>query len=471
MCTNLSDHVFLRMMASSSFIRIISWCRSILCFLFSERLAGSDSTTGDKDPNADHDVAPKDAVNGPSRDCCQKHELLQHKHQNADTLAVAGSQDSLNDVLRTGSSSGAAGLHSRMPTQLCPTKSHDKPVERTHKLQLFSRMLQMLQFLATSLGASPISSPQSNPNSNLNEAKKQMDTLPDLTGQLNRTSSYATSFGGLSDIWRCTWKRNSSIVVVAVKSIRSQALDKEDAKKKNRRLRRELKVWSRLRHNNIVPLYGTVSGFGQFIALVCPWYDNGSLSSYLESHGETLSIINRFQLLSDVSAGLQYLHSCSVVHGDLTGSNVLISSDGRAHLSDFGLSVIAVEFVGTSYFTSALNGTVRWIAPELLAIPEEDSAIMIPTSNSDIYSFGCIFFQVLTGKPPYFEFKRDAQVVVAISLGTKPSRPEFPVISDLHWSFILNCWSIKDCRPSSQQVDEYIKDQLHLLQHDISSPD
>jgi len=183
--------------------------------------------------------------------------------------------------------------------------------------------------------------------------------------------------------------------VVAVKSNRNQA--EEDANNKSQRLRRELKVWPRLTRD-IVPLYATVSSFGQFVALVCPWYDNGSLSSYLESHGETLSIINRFQLLSDISAGLQYLHSCSVVHGDLTGSNVLISSDGRAHLSDFGLSVIVAEFAGTSYFTSALNGTVRWIAPELLAIPEEEGAITIPTSNSDIYSFGCIFFPGIDGQ-------------------------------------------------------------------------
>lgn len=442
-------------MVSSSFISIISWCWSILCFQFSRGLAGSDPCIGSKDPNADHDDVPNDAVNGPSRACCQEHELLERK-STTETLVSPRSQDSAGDVLRARFSSDP----------------HHKPVKRTYKLQVFSKMLQTFQFRVTSLGVSPISSPQSIPYPNLNDQRNQMDSLPDLTGQLNRTSAYATSFGGLSDIWRCTWDRSGSIIAVAVKSIRSQALDEDDAKKKSRRLRRELKVWLRLRHDNIVPLYGTVSGFGQFVALVCPWYDNGSLSSYLESHGENLSIINRFQLLSDISAGLQYLHSCSVVHGDLTGSNVLISSDGRAHLSDFGLSVIVAEFAGTSYFTSALNGTVRWIAPELLAIPEEEGAITIPTSNSDVYSFGCIFFQVLTGKAPYSEFKRDAQVVVAISLGTKPLRPEFPTIIDSHWSFILNCWStIEDCRPSSQQVDEYIKGQLHFLQHDTSSLD
>lgn len=452
----------------SSLINIISWCQSILCFLFSERPASSDPTTGGKCPNAD---ASKDAINESSGDCCQKHKLLEHKPQTDETLAVLGSRGSVDDVFRTGSSSSAASLLSRMPRQLCTTNLYREAVERTHRLQLFSKILQMLQFRVTSLGVSSVSSPQSIPNSNLNGPTNRMNTLPDLTGRLNRTSPYATSFGGLSDIWRCTWNRNGSIVVVAVKSIRSQALDEEDTKKKTRRLCRELKVWSRLSHDNIVPLYGTVSGFGQFVALVCPWYDNGSLSGYLESHGEDLSIINRFQLLSDISAGLQYLHSCSVVHGDLTGSNVLISSDGRAHLSDFGLSVVVVEFSGMSYFTSALNGTVRWIAPELLAIPEEEDTIMIPTSNSDIYSFGCILFQVLTGKPPYSEFKRDAQIVVAISLGTKPLRPKFPVIIDRHWSFILDCWSIKDCRPSSKQVDEYIKGQLYLLQHNTPSLD
>lgn len=454
-------------MASSFFISIISWCQPIFLFLFSKRFTGSDPTTGSKDPNADHNNIPKDVVNESSRDCCQKQQVLEHKSQTVETLAAPESQQSVDDVLRTGSSSGVASQLSGMPTQLCTTNSHHKP----HKLQLFSKMFQTARSQATPLGASPISSPQSILNSNLNDLTNRLNTMPDLTGQLDRTNSYATSCGGLSDIWRCIWNKNGSSVVVAVKSIRSQALDEKDVKRKNRRLRRELKVWSRLRHVNIVPLYGTVSGFGQFVSLVCPWYDNGSLSGYLESHGETLSIIRRFQLLSDVSAGLQYLHSCSVIHGDLTGSNVLISSDGRAHLSDFGLSVIAVEFVGMSYFTSALNGTVRWIAPELLALPEEEGAITIPTPNSDIYSFGCILFQVLTGKPPYYEFKRDAQVVVAISLGTQPSRPEFPVIFDHHWSFIKECWSIKDRRPSSQKVDEYIKGQLYLLQHDTSSPD
>jgi len=135
-------------------------------------------------------------------------------------------------------------------------------------------------------------------------------------------------------------------------------------------------------------------------------------------------------------------------------------------LSDFGLSVVVVEFMASSNYTSVFSGTVRWIAPELVAVPDEEDTITIPTTQSDIYSFGCVMLHGLTGKSPFSEYKRDAQVVVAIALGKKPLRPKLPAIADHHWAFIMNCWSIKDCRPSAQQVDAYIKEQLHLFQHD-----
>lgn len=63
------------------------------------------------------------------------------------------------------------------------------------------------------------------------------------------------------------------------------------------RLQRELEIWLKLKHDNIVPLYGTASGFGPFVAMVCPWYENGSLSNYLESIGKALSVVDRFRLV------------------------------------------------------------------------------------------------------------------------------------------------------------------------------
>jgi len=101
--------------------------------------------------------------------------------------------------------------------------------------------------------------------------------------------------------------------------LRSQSEDDDDRGKRNRvsqatllpnkynsskicsifkRLRRELKVWQRLNHDNVLPLYGTTSDFGPYSSMVCPWADNGSLSKYLEKHGTTLTSRERFGIVS-----------------------------------------------------------------------------------------------------------------------------------------------------------------------------
>lgn len=109
------------------------------------------------------------------------------------------------------------------------------------------------------------------------------------------------------------------------------------------------------------------------------------------------------------------VHGCGIVHGDLTGvnislmsscrlllisfsqSNVLIKDNGKACLSDFGLSRIFMETTGSSYLTSTVRGSVRWAAPELFEIDEEqqeEPVHVLPNPQSDIYSFGSTMLQV-----------------------------------------------------------------------------
>ena len=105
------------------------------------------------------------------------------------------------------------------------------------------------------------------------------------------------------------------------------------------------------------------------------------------------------------------VHSQQVIHGDLSGarvfvlilcllltfnkqSNVLVNSNGRACIADFGLSTSLTAISGRlgTYSTSRQNkGTVRWMAPELI---DPDNSHTRPTSRSDVYSFGSIMFQV-----------------------------------------------------------------------------
>ncbi|KAG0697064.1 kinase-like domain-containing protein, partial [Suillus ampliporus] len=238
------------------------------------------------------------------------------------------------------------------------------------------------------------------------------------------------------------------------------------------RVRRELKVWGRLKHHSILPLWGVANDFGPHPAMICPWADNGALTSFLERRQDMLSAQDKFSLVSpfsqlrldacrpvdtrqlnDIALGLQYLHNESVVHGDLTGSNVLIYGNGRACLADFGLSTIILEFIGTSYFTTSVWGNIRWAAMELYETPEDNVSL---STECDIYSFGSITLQVLSCKVPYHNVKNEILVLGQVIKGKKPEPPNESQIAPGHWEFIQRCWSPRSSRPSVEEIVEFV---------------
>ncbi|KAF8169113.1 hypothetical protein K438DRAFT_2024728 [Mycena galopus ATCC 62051] len=292
-------------------------------------------------------------------------------------------------------------------------------------------------------------------------------TLLDLTGQIRREGSYPQAHGGFADVWKGVWDRQTDRWV-AIKVLRSRLDDPQMERKMNKRLARELGVWKRLDHKHVLKLIGTVSDFGPYDSMVCPWLEQGSVSKYMERRGDILSMTDRLQLLCEVADGLNYLHENSIVHGDLTGSNILIDDEGKAKLCDFGLSSIVVEFCGTSSLTSCIGGAVRWADASLysLSLDDDDDAAETPvvalTSKSDIYSFGSVTLEILSGRMPYFYIKTDAQVVIEIHKGNKPRRPAQSFVTDAQWAFIQCCWAANaEERPDSGEVERAIKALHH----------
>ncbi|KAG1794679.1 kinase-like domain-containing protein [Suillus plorans] len=191
-------------------------------------------------------------------------------------------------------------------------------------------------------------------------------TLKDLTKHIIKDGNYPVARGGFGEIWKSTLHIDDSSVKVAVKALQVYAEDELKAakRKKIKRIKRELRICANLKHANILPVFGYTHGFGPFPAIVSPWAENGNLTVYLEREGETLTLVQRFQLLRDIVAGLQYLHANNVIHGDFNGAS----------------------------WTSTLKGNMRWMAPELL-VEREDGSQARPTKQSDMYSFGGIMLQ------------------------------------------------------------------------------
>ncbi|KAG1763577.1 kinase-like protein, partial [Suillus placidus] len=231
------------------------------------------------------------------------------------------------------------------------------------------------------------------------------------------------------------------------------------------RIKRELRICAKLKHANVLPVYGYTDGFGPFIAIVSPWAEKGNLTAYLERDGVALTLVRRFQM-ANIIAGLQYLHANNIIHGDFNGPNVLINGDGTACIADFGLSLMFSEVISASQasWTSTLKGNVRWMAPELLVLEHEDGSPTRPSEQSDIFSFGGIMLQVLTNKIPYYYLPNDAAIILAMHKSEKPSRSRYPVLLEKHWEFIEQCWSTdpRD-RPSTERADGAIRNEFYSL--------
>ncbi|KAJ8090389.1 hypothetical protein AAF712_006676 [Marasmius tenuissimus] len=267
----------------------------------------------------------------------------------------------------------------------------------------------------------------------------ELSVIPDLTGQVTKDARYAEAGGGFADVWKATWDKGDHQVKVAVKALRSRGTPEQEDKMR-KRLERELKVWKKLDHPNLAELCGTVSDFGPYESMVCPWLENGTVTRYLERCGDILSMTDRLQLLCEVAEGLDYLHSFGIVHGDLTGSNVLIDGEGRARLGDFGLSALMADFDDCN-FSSNLGGAIRWADASLYRSQYEDNEVPVLTTHSDIYSLGSVILEILSGRIPYHYIKSDAQVVIELHKGSKPRRPAPLFVTDPQWALVLRCWA------------------------------
>ncbi|TDL24383.1 kinase-like protein [Rickenella mellea] len=267
---------------------------------------------------------------------------------------------------------------------------------------------------------------------------KSSSCLPDclMLSGVQRTGKDPVAGGGFADVWTGYFGSTP----VAIKALR--IYDHSNQEKALRDFAHEAIIWRLLRHPNILKFYGVFRGDDR-LCLVSPWMSAGNIVKYLENNPKS----DRLALLGDVVNGLAYLHDFqpAIIHGDLKGANIFVTSTRTACLGDFGLSSFRDSQESTLGATTGnTTGTLRWQAPELFD-SLDDGGTTRPSQESDIYSFGCVCLELMTGKPPFMEIRRDGAVMKAIMNGQTPRRPVGDLVKygldDKLWAVMEKCWS------------------------------
>ena len=177
------------------------------------------------------------------------------------------------------------------------------------------------------------------------------------------------------------------------------------------RFLREIEIASKLSHPHILPVFDSGEAQGLFY-LVMPYVRGESLRDRIDRKGP-LPVDEAVTVASEIAGALAYAHDSGLVHRDIKPENILFQS-GHATVTDFGIAVATSEGADTRLTRTGMAvGTVAYMSPEQAAGEKEVDA------RSDIYSLGCVLFEMLEGRSP-FAGKTPQAVLASKLTGERP---------------------------------------------------
>jgi beta-lactam-binding protein with PASTA domain/tRNA A-37 threonylcarbamoyl transferase component Bud32 len=220
--------------------------------------------------------------------------------------------------------------------------------------------------------------------------------------------------GGMAEVYEGTDRRLNRRV--AIKVLRP---DLARDPMFQERFRREARSAAGLNHPNIVAIYDTGEdligeGANQVsVPYIVMEFVDGVTLRHMLNNGPRILPERALEIIAGVLAALDYAHRHGIVHRDIKPANIMISTNGDAKVMDFGIARAMSDAATSVTATSAVMGTAQYLSPE-------QARGELVDARSDIYSSGCVLYELLTGVTP---FSGDSPVSIAYQHVNEPPKP------------------------------------------------
>ncbi|BBN18135.1 protein MpMAPKKK20 [Marchantia polymorpha subsp. ruderalis] len=255
--------------------------------------------------------------------------------------------------------------------------------------------------------------------------------------QLKLTHKVAS--GAFGDLFRGTYCGQD----VAIKILKPERLNDN----LQREFEQEIFIMRKIRHKNVVQFIGACTKPPN-LSIVTEYMSGGSVYDYLHKHKAVLKIPMLLRVAMDISKGMDYLHQNNIIHRDLKAANLLMDENEVVKVADFGVARVQDH----SGIMTAETGTYRWMAPEVIEHKPYDRKV-------DVFSFGVVLWELLTGKLPYADLTPLQAAVGVVQKGLRPTIPKHtnPKLVDL----LERCWKTDPAeRPEFSEVTVILHDLL-----------
>ncbi|XP_020115320.1 serine/threonine-protein kinase STY46 [Ananas comosus] len=243
--------------------------------------------------------------------------------------------------------------------------------------------------------------------------------------------------GSYGDLYRGTYCSQD----VAIKVLKPERINVD----MQREFAQEVYIMRKVRHKNVVQFIGACTK-PPSLCIVTEFMSGGSVYDYLHKHKGVFKLPALLRVAIDVSKGMNYLHQNNIIHRDLKAANLLMDENEVVKVADFGVARVKAQ----SGVMTAETGTYRWMAPEVIEHKPYDQ-------KADVFSFGILLWELLTGKIPY-EYLTPLQAAVGVvQKGLRPTIPKntHPKLIEL----LERCWQ----QDPTQRPD--FSEILETLQH------